>query len=205
MPAITIAFRTRLWLVLALTTINSGLYMLVNAWPHGTPIMLPLNVIDRMLGWHAWTIWPYWALLLIGPLLALGLRERDVLLATARAYGVALTLNVTLWLSWPTHIVQRTLPSDLDALTTGAWHLLYTLDGPNNCFPSGHVTIPLVAASGLCVQYPRANRWLWPLLLGMLPSVVTTGQHYSWDILGGMATAACGVLIAGPWRVRSQR
>ncbi|MCY7355289.1 MAG: phosphatase PAP2 family protein [Lysobacter sp.] len=105
-------------------------------------------------------------------------------------------MNLTIWPLWPTRLPGRVLPSDLDALTGGAWRLLYTLDAPNNCFPSGHVTIPLVIATDFCAQYPRARLWVWPLLL-VLPSVVTAGQHYSRDVFGGAATAVLGLLLAG--------
>jgi hypothetical protein len=196
-PAI-VAFRTRLLLVLSLIALNSVLYLCSNAWPLRTPVRLPLNAIDAALGWHAWTIWPYWLLLLLGPAMALCLRERRLINATVRAYALALAVNFAIWSAWPTRIsASRLLPDGLDPLTDTAWRLLYALDGPNNCFPSGHVTIPLVIAAGLCAQYPRARHWVWALLLVLLPSVVTTGQHYSWDVLGGAATAAMGLLVAG--------
>jgi hypothetical protein len=196
-PAI-VAFRTRLLLVLSLIAINSVLYLCSNAWPLRTPVRLPLNAIDAALGWHAWTIWPYWLLLLLGPAMALCLRERRLIIATVRAYALALAMNFAIWSAWPTRIsASRLLPDGLDPLTALAWRLLYALDGPNNCFPSGHVTIPLVIAAGFCAQYPRARRWVWPLLLVLLPSVVATGQHYSWDVLGGAATAGIGLLVAG--------
>ncbi len=197
-PAPTLlALRSRLLLVLVLTAVNSALYLLSNAYPQRTPLLLPRTAIDAALGWHAWTIWPYWTLLLLGPALALGLRERRLMLATVRAYALALALNLTIWLLWPTRLPRQALPSELGSITEGAWRLLYALDAPNNCFPSGHVTIPLVIATGFCAQYPRARRWVWPLVLVLLPSVVTTGQHYSWDVLGGAATAALGLLLAG--------
>jgi hypothetical protein len=200
MPAtsVLVAFRTRLLMVLALTTINSALYLLSNKWPLHSPVFLPVNAVDAALAWHAWTIWPYWFLLLLGPLLALGLRDRRILMATLRAYALAMLLNFVIWSSWPTRMIfNRVLPQGLDPITEGAWRLLYALDGPNNCFPSGHITIPLVIAAGFCVQYPRARYWLVPLLLVLFPSVVTTGQHYSWDVLGGAMTATLGLLIAG--------
>lgn len=192
-----VPFRTRLVLVLALTAINSALYLCSNAWPLRAPARLPVNAIDAALGWHAWTIWPYWLLLLLGPAMALCLRERRFIDATVRAYVVALAMNFAIWSAWPTRVAAtRLLPDGIDPITSAAWRLLYALDGPNNCFPSGHVTIPLVIGAGFCAQYPRARYWAWPLLLVLLPSVVTTGQHYSWDVLGGAATAAIGLLVA---------
>jgi hypothetical protein len=204
-PPTDVPMRDRVWLVLALIAVNSVLYTASNAHPLRTPVAVPVNVLDAALGWHAWTIWPYWLLLLLAPLLALGLRERRILRATLRAYALALAINVSFWLLWPTRITQRTLADDVDPLTAAAWRLLYALDGPNNCFPSGHVTIPLVVAVGFGTQYPRARRWAWPLVLALLPSVVTTGQHSSWDVLGGAATAGVGLWLAGRSLFGSQR
>lgn len=196
-PATRLPLRTRVALVLTLGTINGALYVLSNAHPLRTPVALPTTAVDHLLGWHAWTIWPYWLLLCLAPALALGLRDRRILVATLRAYGLALALNLSIWMLWPSRIIQHALPENLDPLTTAAWRALYALDGPNNCFPSGHVTIPLVIAAGFGTQYPHARRWLWPTLLVLLPSVVSTGQHYAWDVLGGAVTAGLGLLLAG--------
>ncbi len=195
--AAILPLRTRLLVVLGCTTLNGALYLLSNAYPLRAPIALPTTAVDAALGWHAWTIWPYLMLLALAPVLALGLSERRIMQATLRAYAVALALNLTIWLAWPTAIARHVLPESLDPLTAAAWRTLYALDGPNNCFPSGHVTIPLVIAVGFVAQYPQAQRWLWPLLLVLLPSVVSTGQHYAWDVLGGAATAALGLLLGG--------
>jgi hypothetical protein len=194
----------RLVLVLALTVVNSALYLLLNTHSASAAIALPPTAIDAWVGWHAWTIWPYWLLLVLGPAMALGLRDRPILEATLRAYAVALAINLAIWSVFPTAIVRDVLPSGLDAGTHAAWALLYALDGPGNCFPSGHVTIPLVVAAGFGAQYPKTRWLLWPLLVLLLPSVLSTGQHYSWDVLGGMATAGAGLAMAGRplWRRR---
>lgn len=206
-----LGFGARLMLVLSLTALNSALYLLSNAWPMRTPTPLPINALDAWLGWHAWTIWPYWLLLLLAPAMALALRERAVLMATLRAYAVTLAVNFTIWSLWPTRSAfPRAWPPGLDRATDSAWRMLYALDGPNNCFPSGHVSIPLVIATGFCAHYPHTRRWVWPLLLVLLPSVVTTGQHSSWDVVGGAMTACLGVLLGGrqllkPWPAPASR
>jgi hypothetical protein len=192
-----LAVRSRLLLVLGLMAINGALYLLTNAHPLHPPVLLPSNVVDLALGWHAWTIWPYWLLLALAPAMAVGLRDRWIAGATLRAYALALGLNLAAWTIWPTRILRSALPQGLDPATDAAWQLLYALDAPNNCFPSGHVTLPLVIAVGFGLQYPRTRRWLWPPLLLLLPTVVTTGQHYSWDILGGATTAVMGWVVAG--------
>lgn len=192
----TLSLRVRALLVLALTAANSAIYLLSNAYPSRVPASLPRNAIDDAFGWHAWSIWPYWMLLLLAPFMALGLRERRILAATIQAYALALGLNLTIWVLWPTTLARQVHDAALDPFTATAWRLLLAVDGPNNCFPSGHVTIPVVVAAGFCRQYPLAHYWVWPLIVLLLPSVISTGQHYSLDILGGFATAMAGLLLA---------
>lgn len=200
-----VPLRNRAFLVAALALVNSALYIGSNAYPLREPIMMPHNTLDLTLGWHAWTIWPYWLLLVLAPVLALQIRQARLLHATLRAYAVALLTNVAIWLAWPTKIVRHAIADTLDPATAAAWRLLYMLDGTGNCFPSGHVTIPLVIATGLCAQYPQARRWVWIAIAILLPSVVTTGQHSSWDVLGGAATAAFGIRVASPDLLRTLR
>lgn len=192
-----VPLKVRARLVLALTALNSALYLVTNAYPLSTPRLLPTGAIEAWLGFHAWTIWPYWALLLMAPVLALGIRTRALLGATLTAYAIALTLNVTVWIAWPTRLPRVALEGPLDPATAAAWRLLLALDRDTNCFPSGHVTVPLVIAAGYCAQHPSARRWLPALLLVLLPSVITTGQHYAVDVLGGAATAAIGLVLGG--------
>ncbi|MCF7222372.1 phosphatase PAP2 family protein [Marilutibacter chinensis] len=195
-----VAFRIRLLAVLAVVSVNTALYLWINAQPTRPPALLPLTTLDTAIGWHAWTIWPYWLLLCINPFLALGLRDRALLWATFKAYAVAMGLNVAIWLAWPTRIARAALPDDLDGATRAAWDLLHALDEPNTCFPSGHITIPVVVMVAFARQYPASRPWVWlPTLL--FPTIVTTGQHYAIDLLAGAATALAGLAWAGLlWR-----
>ena len=187
--------------IAAVVTINTAAYLLVNAQPLRTPTLLPVTALDQWIGWHAWTIWPYWLLLAMNPFLALCIRQRRLLLATLRAYALAMGINFVVWIAWPTSIVRAALPEGLDGATRLAWQALHALDAPNNCFPSGHITIPVVVMAGVIAQHPRARRWLWlPLLL--FPSILTTDQHYFVDLVGGLATALIGIALVGQalWR-----
>ncbi|QSX78326.1 phosphatase PAP2 family protein [Agrilutibacter solisilvae] len=189
----------RLGWVLALLALVTTVYLGSNYFPMAAPRALPRTAVDLALGWRAWTIWPYWLLLVLAPVFIVSISDRRILLATLRAYAASMALNAAIWMIWPTHAVRQTLPSDLDPATDAAWRLLYFLDGSNNCFPSGHITAPIVAVAGFCAQHPRARRWAWPAVVVLFPSVVSTGQHYTWDVLGGAATA----LLALAW-VRDQ-
>lgn len=200
-----VALPRRLAIVTIALLLNSAVYLSINAYPLRTPRTLPRSAIDDWLGWQAWTVWPYWLLLLAGPVLTLAIRERRLLRATIAAYSLAIGLNAALWLLWPTRIVRAPLPRGLDPLTEVAWRCLYALDGLNNCFPSGHITIPAVAAVGFAAQYPKARIAVGLTLAALAPSVISTGQHYAWDVAGGLATATIGLLLAGRGLWRAER
>jgi hypothetical protein len=193
-----LAFAHRLGWVLLLLGVVTTVYLGSNHFPVATPRALPRSAVDVAIGWHAWSIWPYWLLLVLPPAFILGIGHRRILLATLRAYAMAMALNAVAWMTWPTYAVRHPLPADLAPATDAAWRLLYFLDGSNNCFPSGHITAPVVAVAGYCAQHPAARRWAWPLVLLLFPSVVSTGQHYAWDVLGGATTAAFAL-----WWVRA--
>lgn len=199
-----VPFHIRLIGVAAMVTVNTLLYLAINAHPTRAPVPLPTTWLDDVLGRHAWTIWPYWLLLVINPFLAIAIREQRILLATLRAYVVAMGLNIATWLAWPTHLLRGGLPEDMDPLTRGAWHVLYALDEPNTCFPSGHITIPCVVIAGFLAQYPQSRHWIWMIAL-LFPTIITTGQHYAIDLFAGMLTALIGIALAGQPLLQRQR
>jgi membrane-associated phospholipid phosphatase len=87
------------------------------------------------------------------------------------------------------------LPQDGGALTDAAWRALHAIDATTNCFPSGHITLPVVIGAGFCMQHPRLAPWAVATVVVLAPSVVTTGQHYAVDVLGGVATALFGLAV----------
>lgn len=181
---------TRLLSASALITVVTLVYLASNHFPLRSPQPLSFNVVDRAIGWHAWAIWPYWLLLVIAPPFILAISERRIFFATLRAYAIAMAINAAIWVVWPTSLARHGAPADLGGATGAAWRLLHFLDSNINCFPSAHITAPIIAVAGYCAQHPRARRWAWPFAIALMPSVVATGQHYSWDILGGAITAA---------------
>lgn len=182
----------RLALVGALVVLNSAVYLALNARSLANATLMRPTLIDRFIGWHAWAIWPYWALLLLGPALAIGISHRAVLERSFKAYGVAVALNVLVWTAWPTWIERHALPPDLSSATAHAWQLLLAIDRAGNCLPSGHVTIPVVIAVGFARQYPQRRLQLTAVIALLIPSVIATGQHTAWDVVAGIATAAAG-------------
>lgn len=193
--AALLTWRQRALFVAAAVAVNGAIYLSINLHPMRTPALLPRTAVDAALGWHAWTIWPYWLLLMLAPAFALAIRERRLFIATLRAYAVAIGLNALTWLAFPTYLPRRAVPEGEGLLTDAAWRVLYALDANTNCFPSGHITLPLVIGAGFCMQYPRLAPWAAALVVALSPTIVTTGQHYAVDALGGAATAVLGLLL----------
>lgn len=188
-------FARRAGIVAVAVALNGALYMGINQRSSRIAHEMALSAFDLTLGRPAWTIWPYWLLLLLAPAMALAIPGRRLFFATLRAYAVSICINASFWLALPTRLARPALPPGLDPATAWAWRALRLLDGPGNCFPSGHITLPLVIAAGFSLQHPRTGRFAWLAIALLAPSVVTTGQHVVLDIAGGAATALAGLVI----------
>ncbi|MBA2660690.1 MAG: phosphatase PAP2 family protein [Bradymonadaceae bacterium] len=189
-----IDFWKRLGLIGPLMLINSFAYMYLNQRPLSEPVMLPMTFIDHALPFIAITIWPYAALMIANVTLPF-LLERREFRAVLIAYAIAIVLNVLIWSLFPTTFPRPPLPEGA-SISEQFYRWLMSLDQPTNCFPSGHVTIPAVLVWGLGVQWPQRRWWMWSLLVVMSLTIVTTKQHYFWDLLGGLGTAGIGAAIA---------
>ena len=194
-PSAQIPFGRRAAVVAIAIVANAAIYLAINDRQPADAVVMTRTAADLALGLHAWTIWPYWILLLLAPAFALAISNRQLFIATLRSYVVALALNAILWLALPTRFPRLPLPDSMDVPTSAAWRALLAVDAPGNCFPSGHVTLPLVIAAGFAMQYPRLAPAAWLAIALLLPSVVTTGQHVAMDVLGGAATALLGLAL----------
>jgi hypothetical protein len=180
--------------VVPVAVVQASAYLLLNHLPLSAPCLLPLTAIDEMVPFLAWTVWPYLLLLSLMLWLPLLLRDRGVFREALLAYALAVPPTFLTFLVWPTTYPRPPAPAD-DGLTGGALRLLGTIDSPGCCCPSGHVVVPLVLVWGV---WRDRHPWRVPLLLLVLllvPTVLTTKQHYLWDVaaafaVAGLATAA---------------
>ena len=196
------AFPARFALVIALAAINSVGYLVANEYPIFVRHYLPLTSMDRSIPFLVWTVWPYALLLLADIVIPFLLRNRALFDRMLLAYGIAIGTNFLVWSLFPTAIARPDLPSG-DGLSDAAYRLLVAIDGPGNCFPSGHITIPVVGVWALGREWPR-HRVTFGLVLALFSfSILTTKQHYVVDLLGGCATAMLGIAVSG--RLTSRR
>ena len=155
--------------------------------------LMPKILGEGNLPFLVWTVLPY--LLLIDLMyLPIFIKMDGIFNKALMALTIAVLINYTFFIFFPTYMERPTPP-----LNEGFFNKIYlwllTIDGPANCFPSGHITSPGIGCWYFAKAYPK-TRFLLMFLFGILCfSVLTTKQHYILDILGGVITGAVGILI----------
>ncbi len=172
-------------------------YFALNHWPPRASNALPLTFVDAWMPFWPWTVWPY--LMMIGGqvVLPLLLRRPEVFARALIAYVCAMSAVFAVFALWPTHYLRGPLPP------TDAWHgavfeLLCAVDTAECCFPSGHVVGPAVVCWALWRDRGARTAWCLALFPVITLSILTTKQHYFWDLLGGFGVAAAAVMASGP-------
>jgi hypothetical protein len=188
----------KLGLVAPLAVLQVGVYWLFNHYPVFPSRELPLTWIDRSIPFWIWTIWAYFALIAMAVLLPLLVSEGRVFRRLLRAYWISMGTAWLFFLFLPTHYPRPPEPAD-NSWPSVAYRSLLDFDSPECCFPSSHVIVPLLACAAL--RRDRCLGSFWYLLAPWVgiccPSILSTKQHYFWDLLGGAAVAAGGWWLSG--------
>ncbi len=197
---VPISARGRLQLVLGLAVVLFGTYGVVGAVQQSgllrdltTLHELPTFIDESVPFAPAWVL-AYGGLyaLLFAPVVAV--RDRRVAMGAALGMSGIVAAAVPLWLFWP---VTRLRPDVLPEGVFGhAVSVIYTIDPPNNCFPSMHVATTLFA--GRCVwRHDRVIGALTLLLaLGVWYSSIAIAQHWFVDGLAGAGLALLADALA---------
>jgi hypothetical protein len=188
----------KIYLVAPLAVLQIAVYWLCNHFPLFESRTLPLTWIDRAVPFWIWTIWAYFALIAMAICLPLLVVEKPVFRRLLRAYGLAIGTAWLFFLFMPTHYLRPPEPAD-DSWPSMAYRLLLVFDSPECCFPSSHVIVPLLACAALRIDRSLGVFWylLAPCVLICSLSILTTKQHYFWDLLGGSSAAALGWFVSG--------
>jgi len=196
---------SRRWRVsTAFACVCTSSYLLINNFSLREPILLWKSPIDDWLPFLAWTVWPYLILLFTDYVFPLWIRSRGLFRVTMRAYAFAAVISFLFWALLPTTLPRVGFVPSGDGLSEVTYRLLISMDPPNNCFPSGHISIPTVVYWGLVQQWPR---WRWPLWLSFMLlslTILTTKQHYVLDLLGGVGAGALGVWLSLRYEERAK-
>ena len=187
--------------IVPIATLNMGIYLALNWHPLGPARALPMTVIDRALPLLPWTVWPYMVLLLADGVLPMLMRRDETFSRMLKCYAVTALLNIAGWVVLPVTYPRPPLPEG-EGLSLWGYRTLVGIDTPLNCFPSGHISIPAVLCWALTTEQPRLR---WPVWVGfalLAPSILTTKQHYVWDLVGGLAIAWMGIAVVRRWERR---
>jgi membrane-associated phospholipid phosphatase len=161
-------------------------------------VLLAPTRLDLLVPFLPWTVWVYLGQF---PLTFLALwRAADDRTRTRTFYAMAAAtlLAAAVFLGWPTTGERpRLRPPGPSALALEA---LDRVDVPNNWFPSLHVALAALAATGLAAHGRRAGAAAGAAAALVAASTLTTKQHLAVDGAGGLAVAAVAYWLAG--RVR---
>ncbi len=103
---------------------------------------------------------------------------------------LAMLLSALIFLLYPTYVPRP--PVTGDDLVSRLLLFIYASDEPYNCFPSLHVAIAALKGVTL-IRYGPAKIWfrvlITVLVVLIMLSTVLIRQHYTPDIVGGLALA----------------
>ncbi|MEZ4267536.1 MAG: phosphatase PAP2 family protein [Myxococcota bacterium] len=158
-----------------------------------------MSEFDASVPFLPWTWWIYFPGYLGGLVLAMvSFRNLNTYYRTLGAVLAAQAFCAVIFLMFPSDFPR---PTDAGAGLTGdAIRWFWTVDPPNNTFPSTHVAVSVIAAIGMWRDGNRARIVSAVMALGVIITVHTTKQHYLVDTLGGIVVAllACRVFLPSP-------
>lgn len=167
-------------------------YFTLNHFPLFEARALPLTWIDRAMPFWLWTIWPYLVMISAPVALPLVIRQEAIFRQALWAYVPAVGLTLACHGFWPTRI-DRPNPSSDATFSTWAYRMMLELDTPHSCFPSGHVVGPMILCWAFWRDGWRSGPWLLALFALLSLTIMTTKQHYFWDLLAGYLVAGLGI------------
>lgn len=173
---------------------------------NGNTVWDPSFYLDHQIPFLAWTIVFYHTLYIVFyPLPWISMpdteRSRKEMLICSQAMFVTSVISCTIFAILPAEVYTRTVAMESIAANPGWYNPMYEwlwkLDTPYNAWPSLHVsTAALITIFSIHWWKERpVLQWsigiLWIL---MCISILTTKQHFIWDLVTGL------LLTAGIWR-----
>lgn len=196
-----LGYRLPIALIVAII-IGAGLgYLLTNKFAYWRDWQAfdPTTSIDTWIPVIPWMIVPYSTLYFYYPMAAiLGMKSEQ----TQRENVIF--HQILLMLTWMVFVIFILIPVEVDirssvfAADLGIWQpwydYLYAVDTPWNAWPSLHIVQSLLAVLVVSRWYNTENyRWqiriLWFAWLMLTISVMTTKQHFVWDVVTGIIIA----------------
>ena len=115
---------------------------------------------------------------------------------TVRSFLIATTIAYILFLAFPVKMEMRPELAAGGGISEWATRLYFAIDLPYNCFPSLHVTYPVLATL-LVWRTKPVMRWIFLAMATTVAiSVILVKQHYIADVVAGAANAVVGLYLA---------
>lgn len=147
---------------------------------------------------------PFAALFIFGYLLVylsvvaayLVIDDMEDWMRVVRSFLIATTIAYILFLAFPVKMEMRPELAAGGGISEWATRLYFAIDLPYNCFPSLHVTYPVLATL-LVWRTKPVMRWIFLVMATTVAiSVILVKQHYIADVVAGAANAAAGLYLA---------
>ncbi|MDX2034942.1 MAG: phosphatase PAP2 family protein [Blastocatellia bacterium] len=177
-------------------------YQVTNRFHAIEPQRLPMTSLDHAIPFLLWSVWPYFGLIMLLAL-PLFIRTERLFRRSVLAITVAVCLNLLCYTVMPTTYPRPPLPEG-DTFSHAAYRWLCSIDTPANCFPSGHITSPAISYWALAQENPMLIWWFRAIFALLALSILTTKQHYVFDLFGGLASAGIGILASG-WMAANRK
>ena len=191
-------------IVVPLAVVQATAYFTLNHFPPFPSRTLPLTWIDYAIPFLPWTMWPY-LLMMFGPtVLALSVRQPAVFRQALHAYILGYVVTYAFHAFWPTHCERPSVGED-GTFQTWAYATMMVLDSPQSCFPSAHIVGPAILCWAFWRDGYRLGRWLLLAFPFFSLTILTTKQHYVWDLLGGYVLVALAIGFSYAVRWRTER
>ncbi|MBI2342728.1 MAG: phosphatase PAP2 family protein [Deltaproteobacteria bacterium] len=189
MKWLKISMRRREWLLFGVLYFVAGYYgcawltatrasvaLHIFSWEAGLPV-IPAGIYGYLL--------PYPAIVLTYLLI----RSEVCFRYFVQNIFLVLTIHFLIFLLFPTAMNRSPVPPGHSWSLTLLRHY-YTLDPPQNLFPSIHVSLPFLSTLSL---WPERRWWRYVMLLATLVicvSVILIKQHYVVDVIGAIGITA---------------
>ena len=183
--------------ILYLLTALSVLILLYYGANWATPfktVELPVTFIDRNISFHIVFVYIYISFYLMFLISIIGNQKANSL-KCARSIIINTLIASFIFFFFPTR-----MPSAIYSSEEHTYYflskMLHSLDVKSNCFPSLHIANAFTAAFYLGLKrklFLRSIIWIWFILICW--SVISIGQHYFYDIIGGIILALIGLYL----------
>lgn len=169
-------------------------YKATSLW-QGKGILLHPSFIDRLISFSPLAVWPYLSFFLLIPLCYL-LCPLNRVRKLAYCMQIAALCSGAIYFLWPTTMAYPELIGN--GWSDAALRYLIAVDTEQNCLPSLHASLTLLAVLAVCVRGRPWRNTLFIIWGGVIAfSVLQLQRHLFIDLLtGGMLAIAVSGLYS---------